>query len=178
MTSIIGISGKARVGKDTFAAVVVEAIQGYRYGFADPIKRMTDVLVPRGTDDQKELVIPEFGKSRRQLWQTLGTEWGRQMIHPDIWLTVAGWELERNGPGMVISDVRFENEATWIRRRGGVIVHISRPNRELVHGSQTHKSEAGIESRYGDYKIFNDGDLASFLQQGLNFATLLRQQFA
>lgn len=144
MIPVVGLAGKARSGKDTLAAAIIAARGGYRYGFADPIKQMTDVFVPRGGDHEKEVVIPELGKSRRQLWQTLGTEWGRDLINPNIWLTIAGWRLQKDGPGMVIADLRFENEADWVRSKRGLVIHVQRPNAAAVHGSTTHASEAGL----------------------------------
>src|SRR5690242_11167695 len=56
------------------------------------------------------------------------------LVNPDIWVTLAAREVERlrNAPdylhisGIVISDVRLENEAAWIRRQGGEIWHIMR----------------------------------------------------
>lgn len=161
MTPIIGIAGKARSGKDTLANMIVEITGGYRYGFADPIKLMTDAWLERGEDTNaaKEAPIPQLGKSRRQLWQTLGTEWGRNLIHPDLWLIIAGWALEKWGPGMVISDVRFENEAAWIRSKGGLIVHIERPEADGKVGVANHASEAGIRMDSNDGYFLNDRGL-------------------
>jgi hypothetical protein len=157
---VIGFAGKARTGKDTAVSMLLEMADGYRYAFADPIKRMTDALgIERGDDTNKEEVIPELGVSRRHMWQTLGTEWGRNLVNKDIWLILAKWELDSFGPGMVISDVRFENEADWIRSQGGRIVHISRKDAPKITGSSTHQSEAGIEHKYGDFILYNDGTL-------------------
>lgn len=157
---LIGIAGRARSGKDTVANFIVAAIGGYRYSFADPIRAM---LVPLGIDmadpywqARKEEPIPALGVSPRYLMQTLGTEWGRQLINPDLWLIMAHQRLLQNGPGMVISDVRFENEAAWIRRHGGRIIHVFRPDAKAV---EAHASEDGIELQDTDVRLFNSGTL-------------------
>lgn len=157
---LIGIAGRARSGKDTVANFIVAAIGGYRYSFADPIRAM---LVPLGVDmsdpywqARKEEPIPALGVSPRRMMQTLGTEWGRQLINPDMWLIMAHQRLLQNGPGMVISDVRFDNEAAWIRKHGGRIIHVIRPDTKAV---EAHASEDGIEIQDTDARLFNSGTL-------------------
>lgn len=157
---LIGIAGRARSGKDTVANFIIAAIGGYRYSFADPIRAM---LAPLGVDmndpywqARKEDVIPALGVSPRRMMQTLGTEWGRQLINPDLWIIMAHQRLLQNGPGMVISDVRFENEAAWIRKHGGWIIHVIRPEAKAV---EAHASEDGIEMLDADAQLLNSGTL-------------------
>lgn len=157
---LIGIAGRARSGKDTVANFIVAAVGGYRYSFADPIRAM---LAPLGVDmsdpywqARKEEPIPALGVSPRRMMQTLGTEWGRQLINPDLWLIMAHQRLLQNGPGMVISDVRFDNEAAWIRKHGGRIIHVIRPDTKAV---EAHASEDGIEMQDTDARLFNSGTL-------------------
>jgi len=128
------------------------------------------MLVPLGIDmndpywqARKEQVIPALGVSPRRLMQTLGTEWGRQLINPDLWLILAKQLLLNYGPGMVIADVRFENEAAWVREQGGRVIHIERPDNVTV---EAHASEAGIEFKgeEGDIKIVNGGSLEDLQQ--------------
>lgn len=157
---LIGIAGRARSGKDTVANFIIAAIGGYRYSFADPIRAM---LAPLGVDmsdpywqAHKEDPIPALGVSPRRMMQTLGTEWGRQLIHPDLWLFMAHQRLLQNGPGMVIPDVRFENEAAWVRKHGGRVIHVIRPDAKAV---EAHASEEGIEIQDADARLFNSGTL-------------------
>lgn len=157
---LIGIAGRARSGKDTVANFIIAAIGGYRYSFADPIRAM---LAPLGVDmndpywqARKEDIIPALGVSPRRMMQTLGTEWGRNLINPDLWIVLAHQRLLQNGPGMVISDVRFENEAAWIRKHGGRIIHVIRPDAKAI---EAHASEDGIEVQDTDAQLFNNGTL-------------------
>lgn len=159
---VIGISGFARSGKDTTANFILASQGGYIYSFADPIRAM---LRPLGVDmsdpywqANKEVEIPVLGVSPRRLMQTLGTEWGRQLIHPDLWLILAKQRLVNAGPGMIIADVRFENEAAWVRSQGGRIVHLVRKGRTVV---EAHPSEDGINVSVEDVVLHNDGDLSN-----------------
>ena len=160
--SLIGITGKARAGKDTLAHSIIAHHGGYRYGFADPIKQMLKAV---GIDFgqpfwqmHKETPIPQLGVSPRYMMQTLGTEWGREMIHPSLWTILAENAIRTAGPGAVVSDVRFESEAEWVRARGGVIIHLYRSD---APGIQPHKSEAGIAVGPHDIELWNSGTVAS-----------------
>jgi hypothetical protein len=62
----------------------------------------------------------------------------------------------------VISDVRFENEADFIRKRGGVMVHLQRFDAPKVN---PHASEAGVSLHKNDLVLVNDGDLPSLQRQ-------------
>jgi hypothetical protein len=97
-----------------------------------------------------------LGASPRRLMQTLGTEWGRQLIHPDLWLLLADRKIAQNGAGCVVADVRFENEAAWIRRNNGVVIHVFRKTTTQV---EQHISEAGISVQMFDRTIHNNGTL-------------------
>jgi hypothetical protein len=164
---LIGLAGKKRVGKSSVADYL--ASHGFiEASFASPMKRMLssllyDVVGERQANDHvyddnfKESVIEGIGVSFRQLAQTLGTEWGRG-LDPDFWLKVMEARLSQeyaDEEEVVISDVRFENEAAWIRARGGVVVHIVRDT-GLVDG---HASEAGIVQLPVDYVLENNGRL-------------------
>lgn len=137
-THIIGLMGLAGAGKDT-AADHLEAVHGFaRYAFADPMRTMLEaMLVDAGLDYAymyepalKEQPIPGIGHSYRHLAQTLGTEWGRQQLGTDFWLNLAGLNLGLpHAPihdRIVITDVRFPNEAAWIQQHGGKVLRIQR----------------------------------------------------
>lgn len=162
---IIGFAGRKTSGKTTAAGALVE-MGCHPYSFAQPLKNMADVLlVALGLDgdelaeayDAKEQIIHPCEVSMRHLLQTLGTEWGRQQIHPDLWVMCAQAYFERfSGFDHVIDDVRFENEAALIRKMGGVIIHVTRPG---LDGGDRHASEQGIAFVGGDILIDNDGDV-------------------
>lgn len=100
MTLIIGLAAPApQCGKSTVAAMLLDmADDGIELPFAGPLKSMvrrfldaaciSDAQCDLYESRAKELVIPEIGVSYRHLCQTLGTEWGRACISPDIWIKV------------------------------------------------------------------------------------------
>lgn len=160
---IIGLAGKARSGKDTVGAMLVTAFNAKTLSFASPIKEalraMLDLSEEHISGGLKETEITWIGKSPRQLMQTLGTEWGRQIVSPTLWLDLAAREIESNrycGYHSVVTDVRFDNEADMIRDMGGVIWHIQRENIPQV---SAHASESGVSLKSGDIIIDNNGTL-------------------
>lgn len=56
--------------------------------------------------------------SPRRVLQLLGDEWGRQLIHPDIWTMALRPKLETllaQGVRIVVNDARFDNDRTNLR---------------------------------------------------------------
>lgn len=172
--NIIGLSGYAGTGKDTVRSILEEH-GAVGFAFADPIRNMLrELLTSNGISDEcmdkrefKEAIIPELGVSYRQMAQTLGTEWGRA-LQPDFWLRLAAAymaDVERNSWNdslqFVISDVRFANEAAWVRAQGGVIWHVLRPGTAPV---RDHISEREISLFDADRTIMNSGDLEQLRQ--------------
>ena len=76
----------------------------------------------------------------RKLLQLLGTEAGRNIIHPNIWVNALfadykkiayNWDCDGNTtvegyPNWIITDVRFPNEAKAIKDRGGIVIRVNR----------------------------------------------------
>jgi hypothetical protein len=91
--------------------------------------------------------------------QLLGTEYGREMVHPDIWLILARRKIEAfmQYRSVVVSDVRFDNEAEMIRGMGGQIIHLVRPGISAV---AAHVSESGVARHASDMEYRNTGEIA------------------
>lgn len=159
---LIGITGAAGAGKDTAANRLCHHHSFERDSFAEPLRDMlTALMVGHQIDyahlferELKEQPIPGLGAdiSGRRLMQTLGTEWGRNTLHPDIWVRLAALRLGLDRlpytspvhDRIVITDVRFPNEAEWINRMGGHVIRIERDTDPVAH----HMSEW----YYGDIK--------------------------
>jgi hypothetical protein len=172
---LIGLTGAARSGKDTVANWLIEHHGFTRVAFAGPIKDMVCALLsmtPEVLEEMKDHELPFLDcETPRRLLQTLGTEWGRDIINPNIWLAFAEERigiLRATGiENIVITDVRFENEAWLIKRLGGKIYAISRPNCPEVQG---HISETGLPSENLDGRIYNSGTLDGLMEMLEDFS--------
>ena len=158
---IIGFSGPAGAGKSTAAKVLVEQ-RGFRLvKFAGPLKAMMRAM---GLGDDhiegalKEVIHPVLGCTPRHAMQTLGTEWGRNCIDPDLWVNLAREDVCSGHGKVVLDDVRFENEAEMVRSCGGVIVEV-RP--KFITHHMTHASEAGVRA---DRWVYNDGSVSQLAE--------------
>lgn len=182
---LVGLIGKKRVGKDTFAAVLVEEFGFARVAFADPLKQMALTIDPiisplyfRGLDslritdavgqDGWEHTKDTYPEVRRFL-QRLGD--GVRQFDPEFWVR-AGMQhaeyLRHDQPygdsgdyapatPVVITDVRYPNEADAIREAGGTLVRIVRPG---VDDGDTHPSETALGEYAVDYTVSNLQDTA------------------
>ena len=166
---VIGIySPSPGSGKSTAANFLSEL--GYiPVSFATPLKRMvTSFLGCFGYSDlevsgllhHKEEIIPELGVSTRHLLQTLGTEWGRGCVHPDVWAKMWNQTVTphlASNLHVVVDDVRFPNEAAAVLSVGGELWHITRPGRIWPDG---HSSEGALKDHEYKARIVNDGSPA------------------
>ena len=168
---LIGLVGYAGTGKDTVRHLL-ETEHGFvGLAFADPIRAMLRALfTTNGIDekyiderDHKEATIEDLLTAQpvtyRQMAQTLGTEWGRN-LSPDFWLHIAGAfiaEQRRRGERLfVISDVRFVNEARWVKDAGGELWRIRRRG---VRPVRKHVSETEIKRIKCNRLVDNSGTL-------------------
>lgn len=158
---IIGLCGAAGAGKSTVADRLVAAHGFQHASFADPIYEAVSAIsgMPvKSLKDRrnKESVIEWLGVSPRMLLQTLGTEWGRNMVRQDIWIQSA---LRRIGGDVVFSDVRFDNEAEAIVDRGGEVWLVLGRAADLG-GAASHSSEAGVSAKYVCRTLHNCGQVS------------------
>jgi|SRR5579872_1680765 len=163
MRQIIGLAGRAGCGKSTAAAELVRL--GFtRVRFAGPLKDMMRALGL--TDEEIEGRFKESpcallcGRTPRYAMQTIGTDWGRDMIGPRLW--VNAWEtcvhrLPSHIP-VVCDDVRFQNEADAVHRMGGVVIEIKRAAvdaKAVLHPSEALQFDS-------DYVLDNNGTVEAF----------------
>lgn len=152
---IIGLTGGKGCGKSSVAKIISKNYGYEIVSFATPIKDMLRVL---GLRDQelndpllKEIKLTEYGKTPRQLMQLLGTEFGRAMISQRIWITALEKTLNPSN-NYVIDDVRFNNEAEFIRSLGGPVIEVRRTK---IDNGDYHISEAGLGEDFIDGTIDN-----------------------
>jgi hypothetical protein len=169
MERLIGIYSPAPRSGKTFAATVL-AHKGYQpLSFAEPIKRMAiEFFVSLGYSKDKAVslawvnkgeIIPEINASARFVLQTIGTEWGRNYMAKDIWVTCLCARAQQFSH-IVVDDVRFENEAEAIKSMGGEVWCIKRPS---ATNNFNHVSEGALDDWDGfDHFINNSGTLEEF----------------
>jgi hypothetical protein len=145
---IIGFCGALQHGKTTAAMHLVAQYGWTRLRFAGPLKDMMRALgleheeIEGNLKDQPCTLLG--GKTPRYAMQTLGTEWGREMIHPDLWSKAWTRQAETVlsfDHNVVCDDVRFPNELEAIHHFGGKVYKIVRPI-NTTSGIVGHASES------------------------------------
>jgi hypothetical protein len=194
---IIGVVGFIGSGKGTAADILVKKHGFTKLSFADTVKDATAAifgwqrhLLEGDTDESRawreakdEWWSERFGYdfSPRLALQMMGTEAGRDVFHPDIWIHSLERKMEMY-PNVVIADVRFPNEIDFIQSKGGFVVRVKRgPDPEwydLAHAANSktfnhapeahdemektgiHYSEWAWIGSIMDYHLVNEGALS------------------
>lgn len=162
---LIGLCGFARSGKSVAASILQERHGFSELSFASPIREfirgllMVDMPTFETIKDKPHPLLS--GKSPRFAMQTLGTEWGRHGISSTLWVDVCiqkARALMDSGTYVVVSDVRFDNEARAIRDAGGIIIRLHRSDIPRILEA-THESESGITDTLVDIELHNNQDI-------------------
>ncbi len=165
---LIGLAGKSGSGKNTAADYLTRA-HGYRQlAFADPLKAVVQRAFHFTAEQmlfRKEIEDPRCGKSPRWCLQHFGTVF--REVWPEIWI----WNLRQNlldrlalfgEQRIVVTDVRFRNEAEALQRLGAVLIRLERAGAPEVNGIPDHISErdldgwAGWQAGQGNHFIDNN----------------------
>lgn len=166
---VIGLTGVAGCGKDTAADILREKHRFLKLSFAEPLYDMVSIVTRTPvevlkTRAGKEVTLDRIGVSPRKMLQTLGTEWGRELVSPDLWIKNLDGRLSaidsRVGIlGLVVPDVRFQNEVDYIHELGGEVWRIDRPNNPnaISSGHSSELPPLGV-----DELIVNIGSLEEF----------------
>lgn len=163
MRTMIGIVGRKRSGKDTLANFATEILGDARVlSFAEPLKQACKHaynLRDEQLDETKDEIDKRWGMTPRDMMKTLGVDYFRSK-DPSQWTKNMGFRIEgavsRPETAVVISDVRFQNEAAFVRENGGVLIHVSR---DLPSNSDDHESEKTTDEIVCDHYINNNGSL-------------------
>jgi hypothetical protein len=154
---IIGLTGLKGSGKTTVADMLHNQYGFIRRSFASPIKEMLETMgIPQKyiyDVDYKETPVPGYGKSARHMMQTLGTEWGRELVSQNIWVKAMESRINgcMRGDDVVIDDVRFPNECAMVHALKGKVILVHRPGL----APDAHASEAGVSGSDIDDEIRN-----------------------
>jgi hypothetical protein len=144
---VIALTGLAGAGKSSAARHLVERHGYARIPFAGPLKAMlraiglTDAQIDGPLKEKPAVLL--MGQTPRYAMQRLGTEFGRDLIHPDLWVNLWRDQAEKvleAGGRVVADDCRFPNEVETIRALGGKIIAIRTPD-EQSPAPGSHASE-------------------------------------
>lgn len=169
---VIGLYSPAPQQGKTTIAQYLKQTYGYQIvSFATPLKRMTTQFLhgmgysPMEIDhfltEGKTMRLPGIGVDTRHILQTLGTEWGRSCIHPDVWVQM--WEQQAKhvtamGGRVVCDDIRFPNEYRAMRHGPDNVFW--RVTNSDIYDVPNHPSEGFAEQNSNvliDAQIRNDG---------------------
>ena len=176
---VVGVGQSSRVGKDTFSDMLAAELRGlvgwvYRDAFADRLKAhcreaytwagLRDRHYYNRRPEERTVVLPALGKTPVEVWVEVGN--ALRGVYSDTWVDLL---FASYGPhaNLVISDVRFPNEAKSILDRGGYLVKVTRPSVTVKHGSDEMIPE---DSTIWDYRAANDGSLDRLRAQAKRIA--------
>jgi phosphomevalonate kinase len=161
---IIGLSGKKQSGKDTVYSIASDILAPPvgRVGFADALKQE----VSEATGFRVEF-IEEHKTEFRSLLQVWGTDFRRHFSGTEYWIEQMDeviTSVNNKYKYLFITDVRFENEAEFIKQRGGSVIRVERRQQvyktiqEATVDIDVHVSETNMNDYSGyDYVINNNG---------------------
>jgi len=181
MSILIGIGSKARQGK-SFVANVMRDLAPERvqiFSLAEALKEecaakheqlAAEFRRIKGRDPQPPKDDPIYG------WTEILQYYGTDVIRaadPDRWVRLASEKIRLAAPEIaIVPDVRFPNEADWIKLRGGTLVQVLR---KLPSGDNyvdpgrdpRHPSEVALDEYIGwDFVLMaRDGDLERLRQK-------------
>ena len=137
---IIGFGHRQRVGKDLACKILHKELLSKRQrpvirSFASYLKEVAYRLFMWGgmqneayyeaNPEAKERTLVAVGKTPREIMIELGNK--VREIHPDTWIHLTLDSVPSSTTHLLISDVRYPNEARNIQARGGKVVRIDRP---------------------------------------------------
>lgn len=152
---ILGLSGKKCSGKSWAASYIIEQYTGVELAFAAPLKELARSLFARYLSEDVDPWNDKRPEVRRFL-QVLGTDLFRA-YDPDVWVRLCVADAARHtarGTNVVISDLRFPNEADAIVAAGGLVLRCEADEavraervRRLYEDSanDTHPSETALD---------------------------------
>ena len=155
--------------KSAFAAPLKQGLQAM-FGLSDAQLHLAEY---------KEVVDPRYGVTPRQLMQVVGTDLLRHELvkHfpeiPNIWVSrmhefIASAKAE--GMNVVVEDVRFPEEVACIRKHGGKLVLVTRPDQQQQNGL-THESESYVGALPWDSLIVNNGSVSELQAKALELSS-------
>lgn len=190
---IIGITGKARSGKDTFAKLFAEALfdatgrrfilMAYAHELKKRVQKDFDLSYEQLWGNEKEVKDFRYYKMPRTSPATVRAAeselpepywtpreilqaYGQffRTIDYDFWVKELFKTIaDKEFENVIVTDVRHPNEADPIRERGGYIIRLIRENKDKIHGEQ-HISETAMDDYEVDFDVVNNQGLEQLME--------------
>lgn len=183
-STIVGVLGRKRHGKDTLASRLVTAHGFTRFAFADKLREAAlklDPVIPVYPDEYGKLpahwtlaffdrpILPrlsylvrelgwEAAKELREVRRTLqhmGV--GVRDLDEDFWVRAVMVAVDNHPGPVVITDVRFPNEVAAVASRGGTTVRVVNPR--LPRPDAEHISESALDHYAPRFTVPNAGTI-------------------
>jgi len=160
---LVGLTGYAQSGKDAFAGRLISHHGFVKVAFADALRSFAYAINPQvGVDTYRGLIDSigyETAKTNypevRRLLQAIGTEGVRDHFGQDTWVEVARAKWGQHHR-VVVTDVRFPNEAAAVIEERGVLYRVERPGVGPLGG---HVSESHVAAIPAALVVRNAGTL-------------------
>jgi dephospho-CoA kinase len=192
--SIIGLTGKKRCGKSTFAKIVLQSneFSFKELAFGNLLKDIVSLLFDIDAHDEeiKEKFIPRYNKTLREILQWFGSTMLRGVFLKYLDDPVNACiqkELDNNPrQNMIISDVRFPSEVKLIKDNGGIIIRIYNPStdKNLCQSQSQNIDSLSCKCIYchiseqpdklpSDFSVTNNGTLDEYKESIKNIFNVL-----
>lgn len=149
-------------------------------------EELTDYLNNDKPGEWVSIAYPRYlvKTTPRLLLQLMGTECGRQILHPNLWVNAVMsnykpiakmvttniitskekgilHQTKQLFPDWVITDMRFPNELKAVKEKG-ITIRIDRTS-EVYEGE--HESETALDNAEFDYHIYNSGTIKNLVDK-------------
>jgi hypothetical protein len=171
---LIGVSGKARSGKDTFAEMLSRELQeqtgqayvlmAYAHELKLKVQKDFDLSYEQLWGEEKEIEDKRYRKhtdkdemvywTAREIMQNYGQFF--RTINYDFWVDhLFNVVKEKEYKTVIITDLRHVNEVNAVVDRGGFHIRVEREEAEATHNKQ-HISETALDEGHRiDFTVNN-----------------------
>lgn len=172
--TIIGFGHKRKRGKDTSAHLLYSLMNGINIptrkdSFALTLKEVCATVFgfteEQLNGDLKEVEDGFWGFTPRWALQTVGTEAFRQNVSADVWVRSLEKRFLSHSSCVIVTDVRFPNEAEMIQKHKGFVIKCER-DVPFDEKKDCHPSETALDGfDKWDFEIDNNGTKESLMNR-------------
>jgi dephospho-CoA kinase len=165
----IAICGKLRAGKDELSNHLHIKYGFDKVAFGDALKRNAHAVFPWiGESSKPRALYQKFGQLMRQEFdEGVWIKHAEQAVKGAIEFRV---NTGAEQIGIVLTDVRQENEVAWCRENGFTLIRVTAPDEDRIARAKIagddfnkadleHETESHIDSFDCDYEIANAGSI-------------------